>query len=87
MGVGAILVLEVGEGLTHSEGDMIMEKIVTNKHGNKFLIERGKDFDENGRFIDGNGWFASQVVGNDILSGIWFETEQAALNACADYKG
>lgn len=63
-----------------------MTEYTTNTHGIRFYIERAKDFDDDGRMIDGRGWFAGLVVGNDELSGVWFETRDHALAAVADYR-
>lgn len=58
----------------------------TNARGIRFYIERAKDFADDGRMIDGRGWFAGLVAGNDELSGVWFETRTEALLAVADYR-
>ena len=59
---------------------------ITNAHGHRFYIERGKDFDDAGRMVDGKGWFAGIINGRHDFSGVWFETREAALDAIADYK-
>jgi len=58
----------------------------TNRHGTRFYIERAADFDDAGRPTDGRGWFAGLVVGNDELSGVWFETRDAAFAAISNYQ-
>lgn len=63
-----------------------MTNYTTNAHGVLFYIERAKDFDDAGRMIDGRGWFAGLVVGNDELPGVWFETRDEAIAAVANYK-
>jgi hypothetical protein len=60
---------------------------ITNAHDVRFYIERAGDFDDNGRFIWGRGWFAGLVVGNDELSGVWFDTRNQALSAISNYQG
>lgn len=60
---------------------------ITNKYGIKFLIEKSKDFDDSGRMIDGNGYFASIVKDSHIMSGVFFDSYDQALNACHSYKG
>lgn len=59
---------------------------ITNSYGTRFYIERAADFDDEGRPTSGRGWFAGLVVGKDELSGVWFETRDAALAAIADYR-
>lgn len=63
-----------------------MTEYTTNQHGIRFYIERAADFDDAGRFIDGRGWFAGLVVGEDELSGVWFESRYQALASIADYR-
>lgn len=58
---------------------------ITNKYGHKFYIEQAADFADDGRMVAGNGWFAGLVQDNAALSGVWFATKEAALNAIADY--
>lgn len=57
----------------------------TNRHNVRFYVERACDFDDAGRVIAGRGWFAGLIRGRDDLSGVWFETKEAALDAIADY--
>jgi len=64
-----------------------MTRYTTNTHGFRFYIERAKDFDDDGRTIDGSGFFAGLVEGNDELSGVWFPTEYAAQVAIAEFRG
>ena len=64
-----------------------MTRYITNSHGVKFYIEKAKDFDDDGRSIEGKGWFAGLVVGRDEIGGVWFETECAALTAVAEHRG
>lgn len=59
----------------------------TNAAGIKFYLERAKDFDDAGRMINGSGWFAGLIRGRDDLSGVWFETREAALDAISSFRG
>jgi hypothetical protein len=53
--------------------------------GFRFLIERGKNFADNGRMIDGLGWFASPMDGRGPKNGRWFETKEQAIQWCNDF--
>lgn len=64
-----------------------MTEYKTNQYGIEFYIERSKDFDNNGRVIDGRGWFAGLTKGREHLGGVWFETREQALDAIHRYEG
>jgi hypothetical protein len=58
----------------------------TNQHGIRFYIEQACDFDDNGRVVAGRGWYVGIIRGRDDMSGVWFETKEAAQAATADYR-
>lgn len=58
----------------------------TNQHNVRFYIERACDFDDSGRVIAGRGWYAGVIVGRHDMSGFWFETKEAAIDAIAECR-
>ncbi len=59
---------------------------VTNPHGIKFYVEQSADFDDTGRMIAGRGWYAGLIEGKDMLSGVFFDTREAAIDAISKYR-
>lgn len=59
---------------------------LTNAHNVRFYLEQSADFDDAGRVIVGRGWYAGLIVGRADLSGVWFETKEAALDAISEYR-
>lgn len=58
----------------------------TNRNNVRFYIEQACDFDDAGKVVAGRGWYAGLIRGRDDMSGFWFETKEAALDAIADYR-
>ena len=58
----------------------------TNRHDVRFYIEQACDFNDAGKVVAGRGWYAGLIRGRDDMSGFWFETKEAALDAIADYR-
>lgn len=60
---------------------------ITNAFGIRFYIEAARDFDDMGRNVEASGVYAGIIQGNCELSGVWFETREAALSAISTYGG
>ena len=59
---------------------------ITNPAGFKFYVEQSADFDDDGRMKAGRGWYAGQVIGNDFLGGVFFDTREQAIDAITEYR-
>ncbi len=61
-------------------------------YGTRFTVERAKDFTDNGRMVDGNGYHLNLVrvhemngYQHDDFSGLgWFHTENMAMNYASE---
>lgn len=55
-------------------------------YGIKFEVERSKDFDDDGRMIDGNGYHLNLFVLPGETTGLgWFEHRHSALAYASEF--